>query len=71
MASRQTQYDSLSASERKEQEEWAQWQIKLTGQCIEGYDWGRVDGGYVCAGGNHMITDELLAEGRGGHWQRL
>jgi hypothetical protein len=31
-----------------------------------GFVWARIAGGYHCGGGHHVITDELLAEGKGG-----
>jgi hypothetical protein len=35
--------------------------------CPSGFDWRRVTDGYNCKGrGTHFISDELLAEGRGG-----
>ncbi|RFU34973.1 hypothetical protein B7463_g1368, partial [Scytalidium lignicola] len=67
MASRQTQIDTLSPDERKKQEEWAQTQLNIVGVCVAGFLWDRVDGGYRCRGGNHLVTDELLAEGHGGY----
>lgn len=68
MASRQISIDDLPPDERDEQEEWAQNLIKRSGACPQGYDWNRRDGGYQCHGGGHGITDEMLAEGKGGMW---
>jgi hypothetical protein len=70
MASRQPQIDSLPPEERKKQESWARAQLKLSGTCISGFTWRRVKGGYICNGTNHMVTDELLAEGKGGYHTR-
>ena len=36
------------------------------GACPEGYTWTRRPGGYQCNGGGHGVTDELLAERKGG-----
>jgi hypothetical protein len=66
MASRQTRINSLPPAERQEQEQWAQKQIHLTGACIGGWWWTRVQGGYRCGSGNCKVTDELLAAGNGG-----
>jgi hypothetical protein len=66
MASRQTQYKSLAPSEQAKQERWAQTIIGRIGSCPEGFDWARIDDGYHCFGGHHVISDELLREGRGG-----
>jgi hypothetical protein len=70
MAARQTKITSLAPREREEQEAWAQQQLQHNaGACIAGYTWMRADNcgelnGYRCHGGNHFVTDELLAEGR-------
>ena len=66
MARRQTQYASLAPHEQAKQEKWAQSMIGRTGSCPEGFAWSRIHDGYQCNGGHHVITDELLAEGRGG-----
>ncbi|RDL41632.1 uncharacterized protein BP5553_01611 [Venustampulla echinocandica] len=66
MASRQPFIDDLPEDERQKQEEWAQEMIKRAAACPEGYDWNRMPGGYQCRGGGHGMTDELLAEGKGG-----
>lgn len=66
MARRQTQYASLAPPEQAKQEKWAQSMIGRTGSCPEGFAWSRIHDGYQCNGGHHVITDELLAEGRGG-----
>jgi hypothetical protein len=66
MAARQTQYKSLAPSEQARQELWAQSKVKITGSCPEGFDWERIDDAYHCHGGHHLISDELLAEGKGG-----
>jgi hypothetical protein len=67
MASRQIHIDNLLPVERQKQEAWVQIQIQqMGGPCAAGYDWYRVQGGYRCNGGRHMVTDELLAEGKGG-----
>ena len=66
MAARQTQYATLAPSERERQEVWAQSMIERTGSCPEGFAWKRIDDGYQCAGGHHVISDELLQEGMGG-----
>jgi len=70
MATRQTQFDTLPAEDRKKQEDWAQQQIQLTAACDGGYAWQRVKGGYRCHSGMCKITDELLAEGKGGYLQQ-
>jgi hypothetical protein len=73
MASRQTRIESMPPNERQEQERWAQSQLKqLSGTCPLGFEWGRIPGGYRCQpygpppNGLHKVTDELLAEGKGG-----
>ena len=71
MASRQPLIDTLLLDERKKQEAWAQTQLKLSGTCVAGFAWNRVKGGggYICQGTSHMVTDELIAEGKGGYYQ--
>ncbi|RDL32025.1 uncharacterized protein BP5553_09427 [Venustampulla echinocandica] len=67
MASRQTRIESLPPHERKEQDEWVQSKLNLHSHvCPVGFLWDRIDGGYICQGGSHRVTDELLADGRGG-----
>jgi hypothetical protein len=66
MASRQTHIETMAPAERQRQEQWAQTMITRTSSCPQEFAWMRVDGGYVCAGGHHHISDELLAEGQGG-----
>jgi hypothetical protein len=68
-ASRQSQYSSLGPKDRKTQDNWAKNQIKLIGACPDGWEnWQRREnpGGYQCEKGAHGITDDLLAEGKGG-----
>jgi hypothetical protein len=67
MASRQARIQTLAPVERQEQEQWAQKQIQLTGACVGKFAWTRVEGGYRCGSGNCKVTDELLAEGKGGY----
>jgi hypothetical protein len=74
MAMRQTQIKKLSPEERAIQEEWAKSMLeKLPGQCVLCFGWRREDkiDGYRCVGGNHVITDEMLAEGKGGYYNYL
>ena len=66
MASRQIQYETLSPDEQRKQEQWAQTKARQLGPCPAGYAWIRVPGGYNCSAGSHWMTDELLAEGKGG-----
>jgi hypothetical protein len=68
MASRQPLIDTLDSQDREAQEKWAQELIKRSGACPEGYEWNRMPGGYQCRGGGHGMTDEMLAEGKGGLW---
>jgi hypothetical protein len=68
MASGQTLIDKLPPQLRKEQEEWAQSQLKLSSVCIGGFKWDRVQGGYRCRNRRCFVTDALLAEGRGGYY---
>jgi hypothetical protein len=68
MASRQTRIASLPPKEREKQEAWAESHLgTLPGLCPVGFKWKRVDelNGYQCEAGNHLITDELIREGRG------
>lgn len=65
-ASRQTRIGSMGRAEHTSQDNWAREQIGLSGHCPMGFTWRRVDPGYHCRGGLHLITDELLAEGRRG-----
>lgn len=68
MAKRQLEIESLSPNDRKKQEKWAQEQIhkRAKAACPSGRDWRRVNGGYLCEAKGHLITDELLHEGKGG-----
>lgn len=66
-ASKQTRINTLPPDERRKQESWAQTMIQKAGVCPSGFDWRRVTDGYHCNGrGTHFISDDLLAEGRGG-----
>ncbi|KAG9232601.1 hypothetical protein BJ875DRAFT_353375, partial [Amylocarpus encephaloides] len=71
MAARQTRIEALTREERIKQEEWARTQLTMNAnKCPLGFDWARRDElkGYRCQpggmDGTHLITDELLAEGR-------
>jgi hypothetical protein len=66
MASRQTRIETMAPSERQAQEAWAQSIIQRTSSCPSLFAWMRIHGGYHCQGGSHLITDELLSEGKGG-----
>jgi hypothetical protein len=68
MASRQTHFASLTPQEQTRQNMWAQTMIQRINPCPQGYEWNRIDApsGYHCRGRNHFISDELLAEGKGG-----
>jgi len=70
MAARQTKFNSLAPAEKEKQEKWAQTQLQQNaGKCKVGFGWFRVlSDGYICGGGSHMVTDELLVEGKGGYY---
>lgn len=68
MAARQSLLTTLSSSDQQEQHDWAREFIAHVAPCIEGYNWKRVKWGYQCKGGHHLISDDLLAEGKGGFW---
>ncbi|KAH9214156.1 hypothetical protein DL95DRAFT_504546 [Leptodontidium sp. 2 PMI_412] len=85
MAKKQLKIEKLSAREMKEQEVWAQEKLVKSGSCPQGWGWERYTApagyekynGYRCGGSPpelnlshvHMITDELLAEGKCGYYQ--
>ncbi|KAE8453432.1 hypothetical protein EG329_010293 [Mollisiaceae sp. DMI_Dod_QoI] len=69
MASRQTRIETLAPEERKKQDEWAQESISRLGVCPRGFTWRRESNGYRCRGGMHSVSDELLAEGKGGFFE--
>lgn len=72
MASRQTQIASMQPEQRKEQNNWAQKMIRKarikTSACPSDYKWQRIEAppGYQCEKGGHLVSDELIAEGKGG-----
>ncbi|KAF7865904.1 hypothetical protein EAF04_006068 [Stromatinia cepivora] len=68
MASRQVKYQEMNHEEKKKQDEWVRNFIQYAGPCPAGFSWERVKYGYVCNGGNHLCTDDLLAEGKGGFY---
>lgn len=65
MRNRQLRYDTLSPQEQKQQDDWAQEQIRNTGVCPKGFDWIRENHNkrYICSGSYHIFTDEALARG--------
>ncbi|KAB8291721.1 hypothetical protein EYC80_006518 [Monilinia laxa] len=68
MASKQVRYQEMNHEEKKKQDQWVSDFIKYAGPCPAGFSWERVIEGYVCNGGNHFCTDEVLAEGKGGFY---
>ncbi|PQE10874.1 hypothetical protein CJF30_00009006 [Rutstroemia sp. NJR-2017a BBW] len=68
MASKQVRYEELSREEQIEQDSWASSYSQHAGPCPAGFDWVRVQQGYVCNGGHHLMTDALVAEGKGGFY---
>lgn len=68
MASKQMRYQEMNREEKKKQDEWVHNFIQYAGPCPAGFSWERVKYGYVCNGGNHLCTDDLLAEGKGGFY---
>ncbi|KAF7932357.1 hypothetical protein EAE99_003597 [Botrytis elliptica] len=68
MASQQVRYQEMNYEEKKKQDEWVRNFIVYAGPCPAGFSWERVKQGYVCNGGNHLCTDDLLAEGKGGFY---
>jgi len=83
MAKRQVRYDTLSPAEKSKQDKWAQKQIQRWRGCPVGWPWTRFPSkksqerdskvglkGYRCFGGGetHLMTDEQVAEGKGGFY---
>jgi hypothetical protein len=67
MAERQTHYETMTPDQRATQDVWAQSFLQRYTPCPVGYDWQRIKGkGYQCKGGSHLVTDELIHEGKGG-----
>jgi len=63
----------MNPEEKKEQDKWVQKNVfDKSAPCPRGFTWERVPGsrshGYICNGGNHLVTDEMIADGRGGFW---
>ncbi|TVY34176.1 hypothetical protein LOCC1_G008737 [Lachnellula occidentalis] len=71
MASNQTRIHTLQPAQREEQDEWAREQLRQHSTCAVGYGWKSVSCGYQCEGQHHIVTHELLAEGRGGIYQGM
>ncbi|KAG4432867.1 hypothetical protein IFR05_011641 [Cadophora sp. M221] len=85
MAKKQLKIERLSVEEIEEQEVWAQEQLIKSGSCPQGWGWERYTApagyekysGYRCGKSPpelglrhvHMITNELLAEGKCGFYQ--
>lgn len=68
MAAMQTRYSNLSPSEQKIQEEWAQDLLEIYTCCPKNWGFYRIPFGYRCYGMQHLVTDELLAEGEQGFY---
>ncbi|KUJ19429.1 uncharacterized protein LY89DRAFT_613075, partial [Mollisia scopiformis] len=65
-ASRQRNFDKLPKPEQQENEVWVQDYMKRSGPCPQNFKWERRGKGLHCTGGNHYVTDDLIAEGKGG-----
>lgn len=66
MASRQSLYSSLRGRDLDEQKQWVTKTLALTKSCPDSFSWNRAASGYHCKGEHHFITDELIAENKGG-----
>jgi hypothetical protein len=62
----------MQPAQKKEQNNWAQRMIRKarikTSACPSNYKWQRIEAppGYQCEKGGHLVSDELIAEGKGG-----
>ncbi|KAL2075089.1 hypothetical protein VTL71DRAFT_31 [Oculimacula yallundae] len=76
MAQKQTKISKLRGEELKEQEEWAKEKLRdHAGTCPMGFSWYRYTEpacgdqeeyeGYRCQGGQHLVTREMVARGKG------
>jgi hypothetical protein len=67
-AEKQVGIDGMEIEEMKMQEAWAQRQLGMFVRrfCVLGADFKRVKGGYRCTEWEHLVTDELIKQGRGG-----
>ena len=69
-ADKQLDYQRLAPQEKVQQDQWAFDFLERVAPCPMGFPWmGGTrfrDIGYQCAGHSHVITDELIAEGKGG-----
>ncbi|KAH6680970.1 hypothetical protein B0J14DRAFT_503509, partial [Halenospora varia] len=66
MASKQINYHTLQGNEKIEQDRWVRNYMDAAGTCPMGVRWIRHGAGYLCAGKNHYVSDQLIAEGRAG-----
>jgi hypothetical protein len=67
MAARQNRYDNMTLEERMKQDEWVQIFLVRATPCPIGFGWQRIEGkGYHCHCRSHLVTDELICEGKGG-----
>jgi hypothetical protein len=63
-------YDTFDSSEREILDKWIRDQLFRVSRCANIFPWYRVPGGYICDGDWHLVTDQLLEEGRYGVYER-
>ncbi|KAH8661487.1 hypothetical protein BGZ60DRAFT_413295 [Tricladium varicosporioides] len=75
MASQQRNFQNMHPYARAHQDRWVLGYIlRSNSGCVNTWPWYRyrnpndLSGGYRCKGGHHLITDGLIAEGKGGYW---
>jgi hypothetical protein len=68
MAGKQAGIDGMEIGEMEKQEWWAQGQLErfVRGDCGCRAAFMRVKSGYRCMEWGHLVTDELIQQGRGG-----
>ncbi|KUJ13764.1 uncharacterized protein LY89DRAFT_650751 [Mollisia scopiformis] len=65
MASKMSQFKSMTPTQQKKQQSWFDGYAKDSKCCPENNEWVRADSGMICSEGGHGMTDEMIEEGLG------